>query len=126
MRPHWWLVVLAVLASATSIGAGEKANVLTDDEKKAGFELIFNGKDLQGWDHKNNWIVDDGAIARKSGGSGLTYKVKKIPDDFELRFERAITIIVGENGTGKSNPFPIFPVGSKKKKITNSRRPLCE
>src|SRR6516162_7219349 len=23
-------------------------------------------------------------------------------DDFELRFERAITIIVGENGTGKS------------------------
>ena len=24
-------------------------------------------------------------------------------DDFELRFDRAITIIVGENGTGKSS-----------------------
>jgi predicted ATPase len=30
------------------------------------------------------------------------YCLRFLKDDFELRFERAITIIVGENGTGKS------------------------
>lgn len=48
---------------------------------------IFNGKDLQGWEHKGNWKVEDGAITRSGKGGSLTYKVQKIPDDFELTFE---------------------------------------
>lgn len=62
-------------------------NTLTDDEKQAGFELLVGGRDLNGWEHQGNWTVEDGAIARTGKGGGLTYKAKKIPDDFELRFE---------------------------------------
>jgi hypothetical protein len=50
-------------------------------------QLIFNGKDFQGWEHKGNWKVEDGAITRCGKGGGLTYKLHKVPDDFELTFE---------------------------------------
>jgi hypothetical protein len=33
------------------------------------------------------------------------YCLPFLGEDFELRFERAITIVVGENGTGKSTPL---------------------
>ncbi|MCA9247711.1 MAG: DUF1080 domain-containing protein [Planctomycetales bacterium] len=62
-------------------------NALTEHEKQAGFELLFNGQDLSGWEQKGNWVVVGGAIARKEKGGDITYKVKKVPDDFELRFE---------------------------------------
>lgn len=62
-------------------------NTLSSHEKSQGFELLFNGKDYQGWDNKGNWIVEDGAIARKDKGGGITFTAKKIPDNFELAFE---------------------------------------
>ncbi len=63
-------------------------NALTEDEVAAGFELWFDGKTLDGWKHGGNWKVDEsGAIAREGKGGSLVYAVKKIPDDFELRFE---------------------------------------
>ena len=62
-------------------------NTLSDDEKAAGFELWFNGKDLEGWKHGGNWHVDDsGVIARKGKGGSLVSE-QKIPDDFEIRFD---------------------------------------
>jgi len=70
-----------------ALRANEPPNTLTSDEKAAGFELLFNGLDLQGWEQKGNWKVEDRAIARTGRGGGITYKVKKIPDDFELCFE---------------------------------------
>ena len=48
---------------------------------------LFNGKDLEGWEHKGNWAVADGAITRQGKGGSLTFKQRKVPDDFELRFE---------------------------------------
>ena len=53
----------------------------------AGFEALLNGTDFAGWEHKGNWIYEDGAITRKGAGGSLTFKKKPIPDDFELRFE---------------------------------------
>ncbi len=84
--------VTAWIAGGLLLALGGRApaegpNALTDDEKKAGFELLFNGKDLDGWEHKNNWKVEDGALARADKSGGITFKTKKIPDDFELRFE---------------------------------------
>src|ERR1700684_235394 len=40
--------------------------------------------------------------ARIAARKGYPFCLPLLHDDFELRFDRAITIIVGENGTGKS------------------------
>jgi predicted ATPase len=47
---------------------------------------------------KRLWL-DPSRIADRAA---YPYCLPFLKDDFELRFERAITIIVGENGTGKS------------------------
>jgi hypothetical protein len=78
-------VSLSCLSGVSSLSAAE--NTLTAEEKEAGFELLFNGRDFAGWDHKGNWAVEDGALSRQSKGGGLTYNVKKIPNNFELRFD---------------------------------------
>lgn len=53
----------------------------------APFESLFDGKTFTGWEHKGNWVIADGAFYRKDKGGPLTYNVKPVPDDFELRFE---------------------------------------
>jgi len=52
-----------------------------------GFSPLFDGKSFAGWKHSGNWAIDDGAFYRKAKGGDLTYTVKKVPDDFEVRFE---------------------------------------
>ncbi len=79
------LVCLLLVWEITA--AADDPNQLTPDEKKAGFELLFDGKDLKGWDHKGNWSVENGTVTRGGKGGSLTYKVKPVPDNFELRFE---------------------------------------
>lgn len=80
-------LLLTALLLASWCVAAESPNTLSDEEKKASFELLFNGTDLTGWEHKNNWKVVDGMMTREGRGGDITYKVKPIPDDFELRFE---------------------------------------
>ncbi len=76
------------LPSAVS---ADEANALSKAEKESGFELLFNGSNLDGWQQnkdKPNWVVKiTAAITRTGRGGSLTYGVKKVPDDFELRFE---------------------------------------
>jgi len=67
---------LATLCSAPRAFAGE-----------AGFEVLFDGTNFEGWQNKGNWVIEDGAMFRKEKGGGIVYKAKPIPDDFELRFE---------------------------------------
>jgi hypothetical protein len=64
---------------------------LTAEEKEEGFELIFDGSSLSGWEQKGNWVVEDGAMSRTKKGGDITYKTRKIPDNFELRFEWKIS-----------------------------------
>ncbi len=80
--------VLSLLAAffAGSVVAAEP-NALSKDEQQAGFKLLFNGRDLSGWEHSGNWKVEDGVIARQGQGGSLVYKTKKVPDNIELRFE---------------------------------------
>jgi len=86
------LVIAAVAFSAVATyghfsEAGD-VNALTEAESAAGFETLFNGKSLDGgWEHKGNWKVEDGIVTREGKGGSLVYKAKKIPDDFELRFQ---------------------------------------
>lgn len=81
------LFALATIFGCASFAQAETPNSLTADEKKAGFELLFNGKDLEGWEQKGNWKVEAGAFGRNAQGGDITYKVKPMPDNFELRFE---------------------------------------
>lgn len=80
------LALILTFAPVALLRADE-ANQLTSDEKANGFELLFNGQDLEGWKQSGNWKVTDGVIERTGGGGDIVYDVKPIPDDFDLRFE---------------------------------------
>ncbi|PHS06765.1 MAG: glycosyl hydrolase [Blastopirellula sp.] len=78
---------LFALSLLTVHAAADDPNTLTSKESKAGFELLFNGKNLDGWKHSGNWVVEKGVMTREGRGGSLVYQTKKIPDNFELRFE---------------------------------------
>lgn len=65
----------------------ESPGGLSEEETKAGFEALCNGEDLTGWKHSGNWKVDEGVVTRLGKGGPLVYTERKVPDDFELRFE---------------------------------------
>jgi hypothetical protein len=67
--------------------ANDLAGTTLGDEKRLGFESLFDGASFNGWEQKGNWVIEDGAFFRKDKGGPLTYTVKAVPDDFELRFE---------------------------------------
>lgn len=63
-------------------------NELSAEEKDQGFDLIFGGKNFDGWTQKGNWVIEeDGSMFRKEKGGGIAFKKYQVPDDFELRFE---------------------------------------
>ncbi len=79
----------------------QKLNTLSSKEKKAGWSLLFNGKDFTGWRQCNgtempkNWVIDDGAMKvftgeGKNPGQGadgdIIYGIKKFRN-FELSID---------------------------------------
>jgi hypothetical protein len=74
-------------------------NTLSEEEKKASFVLLFNGRDLDGWKPADGdtqiedgpWKVQDGAIFLPQADStslpALLHWRTIIPADFDLRFE---------------------------------------
>jgi len=82
------VVMFSVAISTSQWSIAENPNSLTQAESLAGFETLFDGKTIgPNWEHKGNWKVEDGVITREGQGGSLVYKAKKIPDDFELRFQ---------------------------------------
>lgn len=90
MKPTVYSMALAALWAAAALPAGEEAVTFGKDPE--GFEALFNGKDLTGWEGDPTlWRVEDGAIV------GETSAEKKIAEnkflawrggklkDFELR-----------------------------------------
>lgn len=119
---------IAVLLVAATVWAGNP-DALTDDERLAGFELLFTGQDLDGWMptwgtlEDCAWTVDDGAIHFPEGGwsSSLAYQRKAIPADFDLRFEWK------EAATSKSGLQGHFLMGIHGSEMQNkgSKSPFC-
>jgi hypothetical protein len=84
--PFLQLLIPIATLCCLSLSAAEP-NQLSASEKEQGFRLLFNGRDLQGWEHAGNWVIEDGALACPTRGGDITWTVEKVPDDFELRFE---------------------------------------
>jgi len=92
---------LAVLRSqAAGAGGGGRggfgAGASSVQSDLAGFEPIFNGRNLDGWSGVTNWKAIDGAIV-VNGGFGTTYLIynEKKLRNFELKLE--FKIVDGSN-----------------------------
>ena len=82
---------LAIIAIAAFFGTTFAQDPVSEEERSSGFNSIFDGSSLDGWEQKGNWVVEDGAIFRKANGGSLVFKKLPVPNDFELRFEWKIS-----------------------------------
>lgn len=77
-------LLLALLASPLPAAS---PNTLDAEERKLGFELLFDGRSFDRWTHGGNWVIEDGTLFCRDRGGDVYYTTKFVPDDFELRFE---------------------------------------
>lgn len=96
MKNYFTLLLLFTCFIAP--GCKSRVNSLTSDEKKEGWELLFNGKNLDNWKLYNSsgtgsWGVDDGCLAADGTGSDSTGYIvtKEEYDNFDLRFDWKIS-----------------------------------
>lgn len=80
-------IALALAVMTGVICSAESPDSVSADERRAGFVALFNGQNLDGWQHGGNWTVTHGVITREGKGGSLVYTDRKVPDDFELRFQ---------------------------------------
>jgi hypothetical protein len=93
-------LLFSVFTARISLAAEPPLNTLSDEEKKAGFKLLFDGKTTDGWrgykmkDMPPGWKVIDGILTRTTGGSGGKgagggddIVTQDQYDNFELRLE---------------------------------------
>jgi len=102
MKKNILLTLTLIVSMILSVPAsGQKVNKLTGKEKKAGWVLLFSGKDFNGWRQCNgtempkNWIIEDNAMKVFTGegkkpGQGsngdIIYSTKKFRN-FELSID---------------------------------------
>jgi hypothetical protein len=94
------LFTVLLFVASRSLAQESSPNTLTDDEKKAGFKLLFDGKTTDGWrgykmkQMPPGWKVIDGILTRvaagaggKGAGGGDDIVTKDQYDNFELRLQ---------------------------------------
>ncbi len=94
--PEEWIFsegkrVLFCCANCTGKFTLEKENRLSAEERKAGWRLVFNGRDLDGFappTRTGKWSVEDGILSA-TGGPGVL-GTKESYRDFELRFDAEV------------------------------------
>lgn len=108
------LFVVVLLCGVSFAAIAQEHNTLTKKERKAGWQLLWNGRDLSGWksnspngDMNKGWKAVDGELvimARSGAGDIIT---EKRYHDFELSIDFKITegansgikYFIGENGS---------------------------
>ncbi len=108
------LFVVLLVCGASFAATAQEHNTLTKKERKAGWQLLWNGRDLSGWksnspngDMNKGWKAVDGELvimARSGAGDIIT---EKRYHDFELSVDFKITegansgikYFIGENGS---------------------------
>jgi hypothetical protein len=96
IRPMKSISIFCALLAILSVRAAE-LNQLNDDEKAAGWKLLFNGKDLSGWRQYGKqtppgegWQVEDGVLHKIKGKRGGDIITTNKFDDFEFHWEWTI------------------------------------
>jgi hypothetical protein len=80
-------ILLGLAVAATAVAQG-------DPEK--GFEPLFNGKDLDGWEKADGFVVEDGTILTRGKGAGDLYTEAEY-GNYILRFDYMLSK-VGNSG----------------------------
>jgi hypothetical protein len=87
---HW---TLAFLLASTALLSAAPANQLSEEEKSAGWKLLFDGTTTQGWRTfkqqtfpEKGWQVEDGWLHCLGKGGGDVITDAEF-DDFELQWE---------------------------------------
>lgn len=89
----------------SSIAKNTPSFMLTKQERKAGFEVLFDGRNLHRWiGNKSGYLLQDGAIVvNPKGGSGGNLYTADEYGNFEFRFEFQLTP-GANNGLGIRTP----------------------
>lgn len=101
MKKYFFATILVILTITVIPAFAQKANKLSKQEKKEGWELLFNGKNFNGWRQCNgkampsNWIIEDGAMKvflgegkqpGRGAGGDILFGEKKF-NNFELSID---------------------------------------
>jgi hypothetical protein len=95
MKLHNALLISTSSLLLLALPSQAEDNTLTDAEKAAGWQLLFDGKSFDGWhvfkkeDMGKGWVIEDGAMAKKEGGKDIVTSNKY--DWFELELDYKIT-----------------------------------
>ena len=84
---------------------GNLISTLSEEEKQQGFEMLFDGTNLNNWiGNKTGYLVENGnMVVNPAGGSGGNLYTSKEYGDFEYRFEFQLTP-GANNGLGIRTP----------------------
>ena len=84
---------------------GNLISSLSEEEKQQGFEMLFDGTNLNNWiGNKTGYLVENGnMVVNPAGGSGGNLYTAKEYGDFEYRFEFQLTA-GANNGLGIRTP----------------------
>ncbi|MBN1126127.1 MAG: DUF1080 domain-containing protein [Sedimentisphaerales bacterium] len=124
MGNRTWVILTILLALAAGAIAAEKVTIFNDEK---GFETIFNGKDLTGWEGDMRlWSVVDGMIRgqttpenRASHNTFLVWRGGTLKN-FVLKIKFRI-----ENGNSgiqyRSREFPDYVIGGYQAEVENAQ-----
>lgn len=91
------LVVILIIIALYS--CDEKQNILSEKEKQDGWQLLFDGKTLNGWKNYNasgiaGWAAEDECLSSNGSGDDLHGYIitEKMYDNFELVFDWKISV----------------------------------
>ncbi|MCA9271109.1 MAG: DUF1080 domain-containing protein [Planctomycetales bacterium] len=91
MRRHGALAAIAAVLLGAQLAHAETLNQLTDAEKSAGWQLLFDGSSKTGWrnynkpDASDKWVIEDGALKSEKGAGDLITEGQY--DYYELSLE---------------------------------------
>lgn len=85
---YFLAVAIGIMAALVSVNSRAADNQLTEEEKAEGWQLLFNGRDLEGWKNNNDEPVKaklEGGTVNPYGSGGYLLVYEKPYGDFILK-----------------------------------------